>query len=109
MKAEDEELNSFKLKFRAFKDERPLTAEEVEPVRNAIEILLKRIYHSSHVCFGCATEFDITDLEVNMYDHDGGFDVGLKSKQWLSIHCDHCGYETSLVKLAGNHMRNKKC
>lgn len=98
------------LKFRAYKEEAPLKSVEVEPVRLAIETLLKSLHPDSFICIGCSTHFDITDLEVNMYDHENGYKVGLKSKQWLSIHCDHCGHETSFVKLQHKDrlVRNKR-
>jgi hypothetical protein len=56
-------------------------------------------------CTGCGKEFDSRNLEVWLYDHSSGWDVGLEKswgsengKQWLSILCN-CGHHTSFEKL----------
>jgi hypothetical protein len=86
------------MEFIAYKEERDFTTnEERAKVHNAVHNLLVKA--DSMTCKGCGKEFDTRDLEIHMYDHDGGWNIGLEKKQWLSILCEHCGYHTSFSKL----------
>lgn len=49
-------------------------------------------------CVLCETPLD-TNV-INWYNHENGWNVAGKAyKQWLSITCQKCGYENSLMKL----------
>lgn len=38
--------------------------------------------------------------KIDHYAHAGGYTVeGFDMKQWLSVHCDACGYDWSISKL----------
>jgi hypothetical protein len=73
-----------------------LTSHSYGRIHNHIHNLL--VKSDSMNCKGCGKEFDTRNLEVWMYDHKSGWDIGLDQKQWLSILCD-CGYHTSFNKL----------
>jgi len=85
------------MEFTLLKQERSLNNDEMAKVHNAVHNLLMK----SNVgkCFGCLLDFNTRDLKVHMYDHDGGWNVGLEKKQWLSILHEDCGYHTSFSKL----------
>jgi len=51
-------------------------------------------------CVCCGKELPLTYADI--YDHDGGwFICNAIPKQWISFHCDRCGYDNSLNKLLG--------
>jgi hypothetical protein len=62
--------------------------DKLEEIRKQIKV---------HICQWCGEELDTDDID--MYEHEGGWDVGLPKKQWLSVHCHNCGYDWSLWKL----------
>lgn len=39
------------------------------------------------------------NVRVDFYDHDNGWPVVGLPKQWVSVRCRSCGYDTSLSKL----------
>ena len=50
-------------------------------------------------CVNCRVRFP-EPLVVDPYDHKDGWDVaGFDEKQWLSVYCHNCGYDTSLNKI----------
>jgi len=49
-------------------------------------------------CVGCGEPF--AQPLIDHYNHDGGWIVyGFSRRQWLSVRCSHCHYDTSLWKL----------
>ena len=48
-------------------------------------------------CAGCGAP--LPD-KIDLYPHSGGWQVaGYAGRQWLSVHCDTCEYDSSLWKL----------
>ena len=61
--------------------------------------LFKILHHAKKNCVSCGKALD-SNSPVDLYEHDGGWTV-IKSwpKQWVSVHCNHCGYDNSISKL----------
>ena len=95
--------------FSIFKEEKgwdyDVVASHPNVATKVADLLNKR---TSLTCKSCGKQFNENDdgLDIWMYDHDGGWDVGLDEKQWLSIHCD-CGYHTSFNKLGISRVEDK--
>ncbi len=52
------------------------------------------------VCAGCGRRHEEEALIVSMYNHEGGVEiVPFWPKQWVSVDCHNCEYQTSLQKL----------
>ena len=53
----------------------------------------------------CLCRRALRGSNLQMYDHDGGYRTldsnheEMKERQWIYVHCDHCGYDMSLVKI----------
>jgi hypothetical protein len=58
-------------------------------------------------CAGCGTTLEAP--LVDYYSHDAGWNVaGVIGKQWLSVNCYKCRYDTSLNKI-GIHRPDGRC
>jgi hypothetical protein len=77
-----------------------MTTKIVQPVD--LENLKERIEEVKPTCLCGKT---LRGRSIDMYEHDGGYltldDDGtpMKERQWLSVHCDKCGYDYSIVHL----------
>jgi NAD-dependent SIR2 family protein deacetylase len=86
-----------------FKDDnypvREYSDEIAVKIMAALDMLKGEIKKTTCVSCGKELKFD----RMDMYDHESGWGVITEiPKQWLSVHCDHCGYDNSLTKLGVN-------
>jgi hypothetical protein len=65
-----------------------------------IQLWMDRVLSSAVLeCAACGKSLE--PPTIDLYDHGHGWAIGLDRDQWVSLHCDACGYDTSLNKLKG--------
>lgn len=77
-------------------DDRVLADMDLMVAYKAVENLLSG---ADLKCAACNHDMNIGTPRIDLYDHSHGWNVGLKSDQWVSLHCPTCGYDTSINKL----------
>ena len=76
-------------------EERDFTDAEFKEAYNC---LVANLQYKKLKCASCGKE--TYPVQVDMYDHEYGTEVVTDwPKQWVSIHCVYCGYDTSFNKL----------
>ena len=80
-------------------DDRDLMHELDPTQRQQIQDAVTSLIEDKHLaCAGCGTALD--PVVVSLYDHEGGWTLGpFWPKQWVSLDCPNCKYQSSVYKL----------